>query len=77
MNIIVDKSRSKKLEYFGLRTIYDRYLLKDPESRQVIETPQYFFLRVACGIAESFQAAKEFYDLLSSLDYMPKLSYSF
>ena len=71
LNIIIDKSRTKKLEYFGLRTIYDRYLLKDPESRQVIETPQYFFLRVACGIAESFQAAKEFYDLLSSLDYMP------
>ena len=71
LNIIVDKSRTKKLEYFGLRTIYDRYLLKDPESRQVIETPQYFFLRVACGIAESFQSAKEFYDLLSSLDYMP------
>ena len=71
LNIIVDKSRTKRLEYFGLRTIYDRYLLKDPESRQVIETPQYFFLRVACGIAESFKAAKEFYDLLSSLDYMP------
>lgn len=71
LNIITDKSRTKNLEYFGLRTIYDRYLLKDPESRQVIETPQYFFLRVACGLAENFKAAKEFYDLLSSLDYMP------
>ena len=49
LNIIIDNSRTKKFEYFGLRTIYDRYLLKDPESRQVIETPQFFFLRVACG----------------------------
>ena len=71
LNIIIDKSRTKKFEYFGLRTIYDRYLLKDPDTRQVIETPQYFFLRVACGLADSFKSAKEFYDLISSLDYMP------
>ena len=71
LNIIIDDSRTKKFEYFGLRTVYDRYLLKDPESRQVIETPQYFFLRVACGLAGSFKGAKEFYDLISSLDYLP------
>ena len=71
LNIIIDNSRTKKFEYFGLRTVYDRYLLKDPESRQVIETPQFFFLRVACGLAENFKSAKVFYDLISSLDYMP------
>ena len=38
-------------EYFGLRTVYDRYLLRHPTSREVIETPVYFFLRVACGLA--------------------------
>lgn len=71
LNIIVDDSRTTRFEYFGLRTIYDRYLLKDPNSRQVIETPQYFFLRVACGLAKTFQEAQEFYELISSLDYMP------
>ena len=71
LNIIIDNSRTKKFEYFGLRTVYDRYLLKDPESRQVIESPQFFFLRVACGLAENFTSAKVFYDLISSLDYMP------
>ena len=71
LNIIIDNSRTKNFEYFGLRTVYDRYLLKDPESRQVIETPQFFFLRVACGLAENFKSAKTFYDLISSLDYMP------
>ena len=71
LNITIDNSRTKNFEYFGLRTVYDRYLLKDPESRQVIETPQFFFLRVACGLADSFKSAKTFYDLISSLDYMP------
>ncbi len=71
LNIIIDNSRTKKFEYFGLRTIYDRYLLKDPENRQVIETAQFFFLRVACGLADNFKSAKTFYDLISSLDYMP------
>jgi len=71
LNIIIDKSRTKKFEYFGLRTVYDRYLLKDPETRQVIETPQYFFLRVACGLSDNFKSAKEFYELISNLDYMP------
>lgn len=71
LNIIIDNSRTQKFEYFGLRTVYDRYLLKDPVSRQVVETPQYFFLRVACGLAKTFQEAQEFYELISSLDYMP------
>ena len=71
LNIIIDESRTHRFEYFGLRTVYDRYLLKDPKSRQVIETPQYFFLRVSCGLAKNFQEAKEFYDLICTLDYMP------
>lgn len=71
LNIIVDTSRTRKFEYFGLRTVYDRYLLKDPSSRNVIEIPQYFFLRVSCGLARNFEEAKEFYELISSLDYLP------
>ncbi len=71
LNIIVDKSRSRNLEYFGIRTLYDRYLLKHSETREVIETPQYFFLRVACGLSNTFQEAKEFYELISQLDYIP------
>ena len=37
--------------YFGLRTVHSRYLLRHPSTRQVIETPQHFLLRVACGLA--------------------------
>lgn len=71
LNLIIDKTRNDQFEYFGLKTVYDRYLLKHPQTRQVVETPQYFFLRVACGLGNSFPEAKEFYDLISKMDYMP------
>ncbi len=71
LNLIVAPQRNDLFEYFGLRTVYDRYLLKHPESRHVVETPQYFFLRVACGLANDFQEAREMYELISRLDYMP------
>jgi ribonucleoside-diphosphate reductase alpha chain len=58
-------------EYFGLRTVYDRYLLRHPSGRLVIETPQYFMLRVACGLSRSPAEAIGFYRLMSSLAYLP------
>jgi len=67
----IDRSRTDLFEYFGLRTIYDRYLLKNPKTRDVIEDPQYFFMRVACGLSQNLQDAIEFYRLISSMDYMP------
>ncbi|UOF02024.1 ribonucleoside-diphosphate reductase subunit alpha [Bdellovibrio reynosensis] len=66
----IEPYRTDRFEYFGLRTVYDRYLLKNPTSRQVFETPQYFFMRVACGLAQSVDEAVEFYRLISSHDYM-------
>jgi ribonucleoside-diphosphate reductase alpha chain len=60
-----------RFEFFGLRTVYDRYLLRHPSERKVIETPQYFFLRVACGLSQSPDEAIRFYRLLSSLAYLP------
>lgn len=57
--------------YFGLRTVYDRYLQRHPQRRTVIETPQYWLMRVACGLADTAADAIEFYDLTSKLDYLP------
>ena len=71
LNDAIEGGRGRLFEYFGVRTLYDRYLLKHPESRYSIETPQYFFLRVACGLAESPSEAIDLYDLMSRLDYMP------
>lgn len=70
LSAAIEPFRTDRFEYFGLRTVYDRYLLKNPKSRQVIETPQYFFMRVACGLAQTVEEAVEFYRLISSLDYM-------
>lgn len=71
LNSCLDDRNTDLFEYFGLRTVYDRYLLKNPESRDVIETPQHFFLRVACGLSQNVQEAIEFYRLISAHDYMP------
>jgi ribonucleoside-diphosphate reductase alpha chain len=71
LNSAIDERNSDLFEYFGIRTVYDRYLLKNPERRDVIETTQYFFLRVACGLSQNVQEAIEFYRLISAHDYMP------
>ena len=71
LNAAINTDRDRKFEFFGLRTVYDRYLLRHPETRQVTETPQYFFLRVACGLSQNADEAIRFYDLMSSLAYLP------
>jgi ribonucleoside-diphosphate reductase alpha chain len=62
--------------YFGLRTLYSRYLLRHPLTRKVVETPQHFMLRVAAGLAanDSPAAVDEvaaLYRLMSALEYLP------
>jgi ribonucleoside-diphosphate reductase alpha chain len=71
LNNAIVTERDEYFELFGLRTVYDRYLLRHPERRQVLETPQYLFLRVACGLATSPEDAIELYGLMSALEYLP------
>jgi ribonucleoside-diphosphate reductase alpha chain len=71
LNDAIMVERDREFEYFGLRTLYDRYLLRQPQSRLVIETPQQFFMRIACALGESVHGALDLYDLLSNLEYMP------
>ena len=70
LNSVVDNRRSMQFEYFGLRTVYDRYLIKHPSKRTVLESPQYFYMRVACGLAKNKDEVVECYHLLSSFDFM-------
>ncbi|SEW27032.1 ribonucleoside-diphosphate reductase alpha chain [Luteibacter sp. 329MFSha] len=71
LNDAVDTSASRRFEYFGLRTVYDRYLLRHPTKRFVIETPQYFFMRIACALGGNDVAETlELYRMLSSLEYL-------
>ena len=67
--IVAEADRT--FEFFGLRTVYDRYLLRHPETRAVLESPQYFFLRVACGLSTSPEEAIELYRLMSTFRYLP------
>jgi ribonucleoside-diphosphate reductase alpha chain len=71
LDFAIDDSADRRFEYFGLRTVYDRYLLRHPTTRLVIETPQYFLLRVACGLSRTPAEAIGFYRLMSSLAYLP------
>ena len=51
-NDAIDVARTGRFEYFGLRTLYDRYLLRHPTRRHVIETPQHFFMRIAVALGD-------------------------
>jgi len=71
LNDAIDVRETRRFEYFGLRTVYDRYLLKHPAQRTVIETPPYFFMRIACALSETVTDALELYRLFAALDYLP------
>lgn len=71
LNDAIDRSLDAKFDYFGLRTLYDRYLLRHPTARTVIETPQQFFLRIACSLSEDVSDALALYRRMAQLDYIP------
>nr|WP_243745967.1 ribonucleoside-diphosphate reductase subunit alpha [Tahibacter aquaticus] len=71
LNSALDMELDRRFDYFGLRTVYDRYLLRHPKTRKVIETPQQFFLRIACALCEDVNESLELYRLMGSLDYLP------
>ncbi len=71
LNDAIDVRHTQRFEYFGLRTLYDRYLIKHPQRRHVIETPQHFWLRVACALSENVGEAIELYQQFGALDYIP------
>jgi len=72
--------RDLQFDYLGLQTLYDRYFLANRADTRVnkdgrrIELPQAFFMRVAMGLAlneiDREARAIEFYELLSSFDFM-------
>lgn len=71
LNNAIRRKKTNLFEFFGLKTVYDRYLQKDPVSRDSVECPQFFFMRVACGLSYNVKEAIEFYNIISSFDYMP------
>ena len=63
--------RDFALDYFGARTLYDRYLSKCPDTKLVYETPQYLWMRVACGISEDINRVENLYEMMSTKRYLP------
>ena len=69
----INHERDQQFTYLGLQTLYDRYFIHKDGVR--FELPQVFFMRVAMGLAieepkNREDRAIEFYNLLSSFDYM-------
>jgi len=71
--------RDNQFHYLGIQTLYDRYFIVDKKDKSFkegrrLELPQIFFMRVAMGLAikevDRESKAIEFYDLLSSFDFM-------
>ncbi len=73
LNEYIKPERDLQFTYLGLKTLYDRYLLKD-SSGKPIELPQHMFMGVAMFLAQNeFDSqtwAKRFYDILSKFEVM-------
>ena len=65
----INLDRDNNFDYFGLTMVRDRYLTKN-RNQQIIEKPQWFFMRVAMGIGNDVDEVIRIYNKLSNLDYM-------
>ena len=72
LSAAIQPERSNQFTYLGLQTLFDRYFIHSNGVR--FELPQLFFMRVSMGLAlneeNKEERAIEFYNLLSSFDYM-------
>ncbi|MEX1212630.1 MAG: ribonucleoside-diphosphate reductase subunit alpha [Balneolaceae bacterium] len=65
----LDNSRNEEFDYFGLTTLRDRYLMRDRD-QQIMEKPQWFFMRVAMGIGDTNEQVVKIYNKLSRMEYL-------
>lgn len=70
----IDHERDDLLKYIGTITLRNRYTITDRHGH-TLEVPQYFWMRVSMGLslneANPTEAALEFYEKISTLDYLP------
>lgn len=66
--------RDDKFQYAGLSGFLSRYAMKDSATQETLETPQYFFMRIAMGLSYNednpTEWAKTFYDKMSRFEYI-------
>lgn len=67
--------RDDLFQYLGVETLNDRYLIKDPGTKRTLETLQFFWMRVAMGVAlnekKKEERAIEFYEMISTFRFVP------
>lgn len=73
LNSYINPKRDLQFTYLGIKTLYDRYLLKDKNANP-IELPQHMFMAIAMFLAQHEldrqSWAKKFYDLISKFEVM-------
>ena len=73
LNNAIDPKRDLQFNYLGIKTIHDRYLIKDSKGN-VIELPQYMFMGIAMFLAQDEEnrdeKAIEFYNVISKFEVM-------
>lgn len=66
--------RDDLFQFLGTQVLYDRYFLRDPYEKKVLETPQAFWMRVAMGTSllekDRNAVAMKFYEILSTLRFV-------
>lgn len=73
LNAYIKPERDMQFTYLGIKTLYDRYLIKDSKGMP-IELPQQMFMAIAMFLAQNEfnpqEWAKKFYDLISKFELM-------
>ena len=76
LSFVLKPERDFVFQYLGAQTLYDRYFIRDLDTKFVMETPQAFWMRVAMGLAQGEKEnaeewAERFYEVMSSLRFVP------
>ncbi|MBW3590230.1 MAG: ribonucleoside-diphosphate reductase subunit alpha [Actinobacteria bacterium] len=71
----LEPSRDLQFRFNGLFALKERYLVQDLETGELFDTPQFFWMRVAMGVAfgedDPTQRAIDFYNAMSTMQYIP------
>ncbi len=75
LSLKLNPDRDDLFYYLGLQTLHDRYLTRDPQTKELFETPQAMWMRVAMGLAllekNKTEAAARFYEMISTFRFVP------
>lgn len=70
-NDMIDNTRDEVINYFSVQTLKKSYLMRIDD--KIVETPQYMYLRVACGVHHDtkwVESVRKMYDMLSQNYYI-------